>query len=90
MQSRLSSFIEANLNTFTGFLLSWFVMHWVIRPIWGMDISSDDSFMITTIFTIVSIARNYFIRRYANWLDHHPKGKAFVQTLKFKILKVFQ
>ena len=64
-QSRLESFIEANVNTFAGFFISWATAYLVL-PLFGMQKSITDSLEITTIFTSISIARNYFIRRMFN------------------------
>ena len=69
MQTKKQSFIEANINTFAGFILSWAVAY-TILPFYGMEQSIVDSVEITLIFTTVSIFRNYFIRRYFNAKIH--------------------
>ena len=65
MQTRKQSFIEANINTFAGFLISLLIAYTVL-PLYGMEQSFNYSLQITLIFTIASIARNYLIRRYFN------------------------
>ena len=67
MQSRKHSLIEAFVNTAVGFCLSCFVAYAVL-PYFGMKKSFLDSFEITVIFTVISILRNYFVRRFFNFV----------------------
>ena len=69
-QSRLQSFLEANLNTFVGFVGSMLMWEFVIKPLWGFTTSFADSLTITCIFTVWSIVRGYCIRRYFNRKHH--------------------
>jgi low affinity Fe/Cu permease len=69
-QSRLHSFFEANINTFVGFAMSMVVWEFVVKPLWGFSTSFLDNLGITCIFTVLSIARGYFIRRYFNRKTH--------------------
>lgn len=69
-QSRLQSFIESNANTFIGFAGSMMIWEFVINPLWGMKTSLLDNFAITLIFTVWSIIRGYWVRRYFNWRHH--------------------
>jgi len=66
MQSKWQSFLEAKLNTLSGFFISWALMHWVIPLIWLTPVSAGQSFSITMLFTVVSVLRNYVIRRVFN------------------------
>lgn len=75
MQTRLESFIEANVNTFVGFLVSWITAYFVL-PLFGMKKSVVSSFEITVIFTFLSIARNYIIRRIFNGKEKGTKRKS--------------
>lgn len=70
-QSRLGSFIEANANTFAGFVGSMAIWSWLVDPLYGFHSSFLDNLGITMIFTIWSIIRGYCIRRYFNWKLHH-------------------
>lgn len=70
IQSRLGSFIESNANTFIGFAGSMLLWEAVIKPLWGFSTTFLDNLSITCIFTIWSIIRGYFIRRYFNWRLH--------------------
>lgn len=64
-QTRKQSFIEANINTIVGFMVSYFLLA-ILNYIYDMNLSFIDSLEITIIFTIASIGRNYFIRRLFN------------------------
>jgi len=72
MQSKRASLYESLFNTFSGFLLS-LIVGYFIYPRFGMTQSWGDSFLITVIFTIISVARNYGSRRLFNFL--HIKGE---------------
>lgn len=66
MQSRLESFVEASLNTASGFLVSLMVWQFAVAPAMGFEVSWHDNFIITGVFTAVSIARSYLWRRFFN------------------------
>ncbi len=65
MQSKLESLSEAVLNTFIGFVIA-FISQLVFFPIVGIDVSLSQNFILTVLFTLVSIIRTYIIRRYFN------------------------
>jgi hypothetical protein len=59
------SFIEACLNTASGFAVSLVVWHWVCK--WfDIPMPIGRNLEITGIFTIVSVARSYLWRRLFN------------------------
>ena len=69
MQTKIESIIEANANTFSGFLISWAVMAWVIPFLFTVDTGGPaKSGGIVLVFTIIAILRNYIIRRIFNKL----------------------
>lgn len=68
-QSKLQSFIEANTNTAVGFCLSVASWHWVIPvliPQLEPHSGWDTAIGVTFFFTVLSVARNYVIRRIFN------------------------
>lgn len=66
MQSRLSSFIEAWTNVFIGFWIN-FTMNFLILPIVGLPMPSlSQNLGIGALFTLVSVARSYAVRRWFN------------------------
>ena len=65
MQSKFESFIEANINTLSGFIVSYITLI-TLNHFYQMNLSMFDSLEITAIFTVSSILRNYLIRRWFN------------------------
>ena len=65
MQTKKQSFIEANISTMIGFIVS-YILSYTVLPIYGVDQSHSVSFQITLIYTIASILRGYLVRRYFN------------------------
>lgn len=65
MQSRKGSFIEACINVLIGFWINFFA-NLVILPLVGFHISISQNFYIGLLYTLVSVARSYAIRRWFN------------------------
>jgi len=64
-QSRIGSVIETIVNIGTGFILSWCAWLWVLPLIYPEHASSArTAFGITVFFTVLSLTRNYFWRRF--------------------------
>lgn len=64
-QSRLSSFIEALFNVAIGFAIN-FVANMLILPLIGFYISVSQNLFIGVLYTVISVARQYVIRRWFN------------------------
>ena len=64
-QTKLDSFIEALFSTFIGFVVS-FTSNLLIMPVLGIPVSLSQNFALTVAFTLVSVARSYMVRRFAN------------------------
>jgi len=64
-QTKKQSFIEANINTLAGFIISYITLL-ILNSVYGMQLSMVQSLEITLIFTVVSVFRNYIIRRMFN------------------------
>ena len=65
MQSKLDSFIEAWLNVLIGFGIS-VLANFVIFPWVGVSASTGQILWIGAGMTLVSVARGYLVRRFAN------------------------
>ena len=65
MQTKWQSFIEANTNTFAGFIVS-YILAYTVLPLYGIEQSHSVSLQITVIYTVASLLRNYTIRRWHN------------------------
>ena len=66
-QSRLGTLVETMVSIGIGFVVS-LVITAVVMPWYGHHVSLADNFQITCLFTVASIARGYFVRRWFNWL----------------------
>ena len=65
MQTRRGSLIEAVINVLIGFWIN-FAANIVIFPLFGWHVSIADNFKVGFIYTGISIARSYCIRRWFN------------------------
>jgi hypothetical protein len=63
-QTRLESFVEAWINVFIGFWIS-FAANAIVLPMVGLPVSVHQNLMIGFFMTFVSVARSYMIRRWA-------------------------
>jgi hypothetical protein len=70
MQSKRMSAIEAVANSVSGFLAGWVANIYVLPPILGVAVSGPQAWVITAIFTVLSIVRSYIVRRIFNHWRH--------------------
>lgn len=63
MQSRLESLIEAILNCMIGFGIS-FLANAVVLPLVGLPVTISQNVIIGLALTVVSVARQYALRRW--------------------------
>jgi hypothetical protein len=61
-QSRSASLIEAVTNVIAGYGLA-VAVQMALFPALGLSVSLSDNLLIGAVFTIVSIARSYVLRR---------------------------
>lgn len=73
-QTRMSSFIEAWINVLIGFAIN-FVANLVILPMFGFNITLEDNLYIGILYTIISVARSYAVRRWFNEYIHRTAVK---------------
>lgn len=74
MQTRLQSAAETAVNYIVGFILAWFIMHYLLRWM-GYDVPKEKTGGMVTVFTVVSVIRSYAIRRLFNWLHFRTINK---------------
>lgn len=67
MQSKCMSFLEAAANIIAGYGLA-VVTQLAVFPLFGMKISLSENLLIGGIFTVISLIRNYVLRRLFNAL----------------------
>jgi hypothetical protein len=65
MQTRLESFVETTINVAIGFAISYSVGPLYFAYL-GIDHDPVQNLVITTGFTVLSVARGYIIRRWFN------------------------
>jgi hypothetical protein len=64
-QTRLGSLIEAVMNIVIGFGINWSA-NMVVLPWFGFHVTGGQAFGIGLVFTVISLARSYIIRRWFN------------------------
>ena len=64
-QSRKRSFLEANINTFIGIPINYSMNYYLFDRFSEEIAMNETSFvlLVTLVFTVVSVLRNYFVRR---------------------------
>lgn len=64
-QTRIGSLIEACANVAIGFGINW-VANLLILPLFGFNVTGSQAFNMGLMFTAISVARSYAIRRWFN------------------------
>lgn len=64
-QSRRGSLAEAVTNTAIGWAIN-LTANMVVLPLFGFDVTLSQAVGIGVIFTVISVARSYFVRRFFN------------------------
>lgn len=67
MQTKLGSFAEAWANIAVGFSIN-YCANLLVLPWFGLNVTPSDAFGIGVIFTVISLARSYILRRWFNGL----------------------
>lgn len=62
-QTRMGSLIEVCINILIGFVIN-YVMNLLIFPFFGFHISLIDNLYMGLIYTFISVARGYVVRRW--------------------------
>lgn len=73
-QTRLGSLIEALMNVAIGFTIN-FCANLVILPLFGFHVTLSQNFYIGVLYTAISIARSYAIRRWFNAMLHRTANR---------------
>lgn len=68
-QTRLGSLIEACINVLIGFAIN-FVANLLILPLIDFHITTGQNLFIGALYTVISVARSYTIRRWFNGRIH--------------------
>lgn len=73
MQSRRMSLIESIANVAIGYLVA-LAAQLAVFPALGIAVSLEQNLLLGAIFTVVSIARSYCVRRLFNWMQWSSHG----------------
>jgi uncharacterized membrane protein len=73
-QSRLGSLIEVSVNIAIGFLINW-IANILVLPMFGFQVTAAQAFNMGLIFTVISVARSYVVRRYFEQRIHRAALK---------------
>ena len=80
-QNKKQSVVEAVFNTVLGMLIGWSVSLFILMPLLDIPITPGKNTIITVIFTLISILRGIFVRRFFNYIHLKRKfGKRFDKT----------
>lgn len=76
MQTRLASLWESIGGTAIGFIVSVLVWQYIVNPYWNLHTGIIENLQITLLFTVVSVARSYCVRRFFNHMHNKNNKKA--------------
>lgn len=68
-QSRLGSLVEVSINIFIGYWIN-FIANLLILPLFGFHITLTDNLLMGLIYTLISVARSYVVRRWFERMIH--------------------
>lgn len=68
-QSRVDSFMEALMNVIVGFGVNFAANILILPAVLGVPVNLTALGFIGVLYTIISVARSYFIRRWFNGLS---------------------
>ena len=64
-QTRLGSFVESAANIAVGFGIN-FTANLIVLPWFGFNVTPTDALGIGVVFTVISLARSFLLRRVFN------------------------
>lgn len=78
-QSRLSSLIEALFNVAIGLTIN-LIANALILPLVGFHITLSQNLFIGALYTVISVARSYCVRRWFNAMLHRAARRLAGET----------
>ena len=67
MQTRRQSMIETAASVAIGYVVA-MLSQLAIFPLFGIYATMTDNLLIGAWFTVISIVRGYYVRRFFNWM----------------------
>jgi len=65
MQTKTHSLIESITNTAIGYIIA-LCSQLIILPLYGIEVNFNENIQIALWFTLISLVRSYFVRRWFN------------------------
>lgn len=83
-QRQSHSIAETASSTAIGYIINVTAQHFIF-PLLGIHISTATNLTIGAIFTIISVARGYILRRVFNYVHvHWDEIKSYVESIRSK------
>ena len=79
-QSKMTSLLKSLVSTGVGFGVA-FVANMIILPLFGLPISASANLVLTTIYTVISIARGYLLERVFEAMGWRMKISPFMSAV---------
>lgn len=67
MQTRRQSMVETAASVAIGYVVA-LLSQLAIFPLFGIHATMTDNLLIGAWFTVISIVRGYYVRRFFNWM----------------------
>lgn len=71
-QNKKWSMIETVISVASGFVIA-VVTQLIMFPLFGVYVTIGANIQMTLIFTVISLIRGYYVRRFFNWLHDRKK-----------------
>jgi len=65
MQTKRESLVESSVNIALGFITG-ILSQLLVFPLMGITVSMSENLILAVYFTVISLVRNYLVRRYYN------------------------
>lgn len=79
-QSRSTSLIKSLVSTAVGFGVA-FLANMIVMPYFGLELSHSANFLLTCIYTVISIARGYALERVFEAMGWRTRMSAFALAM---------
>lgn len=84
MQNKKQSLLEAIINSVIAFFLN-LIINYLILPFVGIEISISQNIELSIVFVLLSVIRNYVVRRFFTMAGNKKKSDAISDLKQQKI-----
>lgn len=82
-QSRMTSLLKSLVSTAVGFAVA-YVANMVILPLFGLPLSHSANVLLTSIYTVISVARGYVLERVFERFGWRVKMSPFASAVLYE------